>query len=116
MAGTAAGSTEAESPTRARETAAARWSRAPRATRNRAETGASCGSRRRHDGPERAQRESEIRQLVRNYISVKAHRGLCDHCVFIGVCRPWPCNGSVEQKSYKSPEGGTYYGLTENDS
>lgn len=49
----AAGSREAGSPTRARETAAVRWSRAPRATRNRAGTGASCGSRHRHGGPER---------------------------------------------------------------
>lgn len=50
-AGTAAGSMEAGSPTRARETAAARWSKVPRATPSPAGTGASCGSRHRHGGP-----------------------------------------------------------------
>lgn len=59
VAGTAAGSTEAGSPTRAHETAAARWSRAPRERRSPAGTGASCGSRHRHAGPrKRVQRGS----------------------------------------------------------
>ena len=47
----AAGSTEAGSPKRARETAAARWSRVPRATPSPAGTGVSYGSRHRHAGP-----------------------------------------------------------------
>lgn len=32
-------------------------------------------------------------------------RGLRDRGVFIGVCRPWSCNRTMEQKAYKSPAG-----------
>lgn len=117
MAGTAAGSTEAGSPTRARETAAARWSRAPRETRNRAGTGASCGSRHRHVDPERAQREPRKRELIRNYNSVETTQGPVG-----SLCIYWSLSPLVTQaeasntKLIRSPEGvQKYYGLTEND-
>lgn len=121
VAGTAAESTEAGSPTRAHETAAARWSRARHATRNPAGTGASCGSRHRHAGPWRGCRKDQKNSssLQNNHILTKwSHTEASDHDAFIGVYCPWWCSQSSltriespEQKAYKSLEEKKYYGL-----